>query len=85
MTDVSELLVQAVKDVLPKAYDDACGADISYPTTDPEDWSLEARRSVCAVLRELSRSQSGGYDVKIPAPVIRAALDAMADEIERKS
>lgn len=41
------------------------------------------RGAVAAVLRELRRSQTGDYDAKIPAPVIRASLGALADEVDK--
>lgn len=55
MSELSERLVAAVQNVLPEAYDRALRGGIApfFPTTNPEDWGIEARAAVVAVLRAI--------------------------------
>lgn len=54
MTDLARALVDAAAAVLPAAYDESCGASVLSPSTSPEDWTLEARAAVVAVLETLA-------------------------------
>lgn len=84
-TPLAQRLVEAVASVLPEAYDRSCGLppDViaNGSSSASEEWVVEARVAVAAVLREIDTDDTAA-ELRLLA-AHRAALCALADSIER--